>query len=293
MTIRRLSAALLLALAQPAAAQVQVRFGDPARANYSELHEALKAGTPEADTVAAIMGATSTRVLWPRVRAALAGEREWNDGLMALTRIAELRDPKSADSVARWRGLISKGALKTPLGVDPQDLLPALHAVALELARSKQGDAAILRDLLLRVPGGQYDLGDAWVFGRLGAGASDSAQARFLAAGDPQLKFRYLTLLSFSRDSALIPLLERVYTAPDSFGIRPRMAIRASDGLLWIGTRRALQALFEARTLARARGIYDDPALRHAEMSFLENDSSAVISRTGKWLTEWLDALTR
>jgi hypothetical protein len=35
-------------------------------------------------------------------------------------------------------------------------------------------------------------------------------------------------------------LLARVLCRPDSFGIPKRYAIRASDGLLWIGTRDAL-----------------------------------------------------
>jgi len=37
--------------------------------------------------------------------------------------------------------------------------------------------------------------------------------------------------------------------------------------------------------------VYDDPSLRHAGLDFLGNDSSAVISRTGKWLTEWVAEL--
>ena len=88
-----------------------------------------------------------------------------------------------------------------------------------------------------------------------------------------------------------MPLLARVYAAPDSFGLPKRYAIRASDGLLWIGTRESLQALLDARAVARARGVYDDPKLRHADLDFLGSDSSAVISRTGKWLTEWVAEL--
>jgi hypothetical protein len=52
-----------------------------------------------------------------------------------------------------------------------------------------------------------------------------------------------------------------------------------------------MQALLDARARARARGVYDDPELRHADMDFLSNDSSAVISRTGKWLTRWVAEL--
>ena len=83
----------------------------------------------------------------------------------------------------------------------------------------------------------------------------------------------------------------RIYAAPDSFGLPKRYAIRASDGLLWIGTRESLQALLDARAAARARGVYDDPTLRHAGLDFLGSDSSSVISRTGKWLTAWVAEL--
>jgi hypothetical protein len=82
-----------------------------------------------------------------------------------------------------------------------------------------------------------------------------------------------------------------VYAAPDSFGLPKRYAIRASDGLLWIGTRESLQALLDARARARERGVYQDPALRHADLDFLGNDSSAVVSRTGRWLSEWVKDL--
>jgi hypothetical protein len=285
-----LSAPLLLA---PGAlgAQVQIRFGDPARANYSELHEALREGTPLADTVVQLLAAKTPAPLWARFRAALAGKVRWNDGLVALTRIAMLRDPKSADSAARYRKKIRAGILKTPPTIEPADLLPVFHAIDLESARARRGDLAVLDDLLPRVPAGRYDLGDAWVFGRLGAGAADSVAARFLSAKDQALRIRYLTLMSFSTDSSLIPLLTRIYAAPDSFGLPPRVAIRASDGLIWIGTRRSMQALLDARAVARSRGIYADPRLNHADLDFLGSDSSAVISRTGRWLTEWIARL--
>jgi hypothetical protein len=52
-----------------------------------------------------------------------------------------------------------------------------------------------------------------------------------------------------------------------------------------------MQALLDARAAARARGVYDDPSLRHADLDFLGSDSSSVISRTGKWLTEWIQEL--
>jgi hypothetical protein len=125
----------------------------------------------------------------------------------------------------------------------------------------------------------------------LRAGAADSVASRFLSAPDQEFKVRYLTLLSYFTDPALIPLMTRVYAAPDSFGIPPRMGIRASDGLLWIGTRESLQALLAAREKARARGVYADPSLDRGGYDFLANDSSAVISRTGKWLTAWVGEL--
>jgi hypothetical protein len=163
--------------------------------------------------------------------------------------------------------------------------------VQLELARKNQGDQALLKDFLTRIPDGQYDLGDAWVFGRLGAGASDTLARRLLETSDQALRVRYLTLLSFSRDTSLIPLLVRIYVAPDSFGLPPRSGSRASDGLLWIGTRASMQALLEARARARDRGTYADPKLNHADLDFLGNDSSVAVSRTGLWITEWIKTL--
>jgi hypothetical protein len=282
---------ILLALAlierNSAAAQIQIRIGDSTRTIYSEIHEGLKEGTPAADTVSAILGEKQARKLWPWVSQAVAGRRPWNDGLLALTRIAELRDPTSADSVRAWRQQIEKGALKVPAGEDPADLLPALHAIELELSRAKQSDLALLAQLLPRIPEGNYDLGDAWVFGRLDQGAADTLVARFLATQDQSLRIRYLTLLSFSRDTSLIPFLAHLYIAPDSFGLPKRIGIRASDGLIWIGTRRAVAALLAARDSARTRGTYADPRLGHADLGFLGNDSSMVVSRTGRWLMEW------
>jgi hypothetical protein len=60
---------------------------------------------------------------------------------------------------------------------------------------------------------------------------------------------------------------------------------------LWIGTRGSVQALLAARDRARARGSYADPSLQRGGYDFLANDSSAVISRTGKWLTTWMEEL--
>lgn len=276
---------------EPAVGQVLVRVGEPGRATYSELHEGLRAGTPAADSVLVLLREDRPEVLWRRVHAALADSAPWNDAHLALTRLAELRSPAFADSAASLARRIEAGEADAPPGRDPADLLPPLRAVQLEHARAVRGDAALLRELLDLVPTGDYGLGEAWVLGRLGAGAADSLRARFLAAPAPELKVRYLTLLSFSDDTTSIPLLARVYAAPDSFGVPPRYGSRASDALLWIGTRASLQALLDARERARALGSYADPALRRGGYDFLANDSSAVISRTGKWVTEWLDDL--
>jgi hypothetical protein len=283
--------ALLLASAGSARGQVLIRVGDPGRATYSELHEPLRPGTRAADSALAILREQRPAALWRRVRAALRGDVAWNDAPLALTRLAELRDRAYADSAARLGRAIEAGEVDGPPGQDPMDLLAPLRAVELERGRAARGDAAVLKEILAMIPTGRYGVGEAWVLGRLGRTASDSVQARFLAADDTELKVRYLTLLSFSADTGAIPLLARVYTAPDSFGIPPRYASRASDALLWIGTRASLAALLDARRQARARGVYAAPELSRGGYDFLANDSSAVISRTGKWLTEWIEEL--
>ena len=275
-------------------AQVQVRVGHPGRATYSELHEALKAGTAAADTVQDILHSRSPRRLWGLMRAAVRGEGDWNSGLLALTRLAELRSRAYADSAARMQQRL-KTAVEQPFpenpGLRPEDVLPSLQAIVLERRRAVQGDSAVLADILRRIPTKDYDHGDAWVLGRLDAGAADSVARRFRTAETEEFRVRYLTLLSYFTDPALIPLLTRVYVAPDSFGIPKRYAIRASDGLLWIGTGESLRALHAARAQARKRGIYADSSLFRGGYDFLANDSSSVISRTGKWLTEWISEL--
>jgi hypothetical protein len=289
-----LAVILALAVTGAADAQVQIRLGVPGRATYSELHEALRSGTPAADTVLRIQRLKSPARLWRIARAAMAGTGDWQSGLIALTRLAELRDRTYADSASRLRAKI-ESAEGNPFPENPglrgEDVEPSLQAIILERRRAVQGDSAVLADILGRLELKNYDHGDAWVLGRLGAGAADSLTARFRAADSEEFKVRYLTLLSYFTDPTLIPLLSRVYAAPDSFGVPARYAIRASDGLLWIGTRESLQALLAARAEARKRGVYDDPKLRHAELDFLANDSSAVISRTGKWLREWVSDL--
>jgi hypothetical protein len=228
------------------------------------------------------------------VMAAVRGGGDWQSGLIAVTRLAELRSKAYADSARRLQNTIET-AEENPFpenpGLKPEDVVPSLQAVILERRRAVEGDSAVLADILGRLQTKRYEHGDAWVLGRLGAGAADSLTARFLSADSAEFKVRYLTLLSYFTDPSLVPLLARVYAAPDSFGLPKRYAIRASDGLLWIGTRESLQALLDARAAARARGVYDDPKLRHADLDFLGSDSSAVISRTGKWLTEWVAEL--
>ncbi len=284
-------AGLLSLAALPAEGQVLIRVGVPGRATYSELHEGLRPGTPAADSASALLREKRPSVLWRRMRAALAGEVGWNEAPLALTRLAELRDPACAHSAVKLSRAIEAGEVAGPPGQDPADLLAPLRAVELELARKTRGDAAVLNELLARVPTREYGVGEAWVLGRLGRPAADSLRARFLAAEDTELKVRYLTLLTFSADTSSIPLLQQVYAAPDSFGIPPRYGSRASDALLWIGTRSSLAALLEARSRARARGVYAAPELGRGGYDFLANDSSAVISRTGRWLTEWIEQL--
>jgi hypothetical protein len=282
--------------AAAAVAQVQVRVGDPSRATYSELHEALKEGTPAADSVLIIQRSRSPARLWRRMRAAVRGTGDWNSGLLALTRLAELRSSAYADSAARMQRQL-KRAESPPFPANPglkaEDLEPSLQAIVLERRRAVKGDSVVLADILARIPTKNYDHGDAWVLGRLGAGAADSVAARFRSADSEEFRVRYLTLLSYFTDPKLIPLLTRVYAAPDSFGIPKRYAIRASDGLLWIGTRASLEALLDARAEAARRGVYADSSLARGGYDFLGNDSSAVISRTGKWLTTWLEDLGR
>lgn len=278
----------------PALGQVQVRVGDSTRATYSELHEALRLGTPRADSVLAIQHSRSPARLWRMMRSALAGTGDWNSGLIALTRLAALRSRAYADSAGRMERRLQQAdfpPFPANPGLKAEDVLPSLHAILLERRRAVEGDSAVLADILRRVPSKDYDHGDAWVLGRLGAGAADSVAARFRKADTEEFRVRYLTLLSYFTNPKLIPLLAKVYVAPDSFGIPKRYAIRASDGLLWIGTAESLKALSAAREEARKRGIYADSSLARGGYDFLANDSSAVISRTGQWLTKWIAEL--
>ena len=226
----------------------------------------------------------------------MTGDGDWNAGLVALTRLAELRSAAYADSARRPARRRSKRAEGNPFpenpGLTPEDVTPSLQAIVLERRRAVQGR--------FRRPGrhpGPAAVEAATTTATRGCSAGSArarrtrCSARFLSADSAEFKVRYLTLLSYFTDPALIPLLARVYAAPDSFGLPKRYAIRASDGLLWIGTRESMQALLDARAAARARGVYDDPSLRHADLDFLGSDSSSVISRTGKWLTAWVAEL--
>ena len=288
---RLVMASLLAGTPATGAAQVQLRLGDPARATYSELHEGLRVGTPAADSVLRITRESKPGTLWRRIRLALQDKAPWPDAFMAITRLAELRSAAYGDSARRLATRIEQGRVQAPPGRDAADLLEPLRAIALELERGKVGDDAMRKSLLAKMETGQYGLADAWVLGRLGACTPEALGKRFLASkGEPE-HVRWLTLLSFSSDPAGVPLLARVYAAPDSFEVPLKFGSRASDGLLWIGTRESLVALKEARARARARGVYDEPSLARGGFDFLANDSSAVISRTGKWLDEWIAEL--
>ena len=278
----------------PAPGQVQVRLGDSFRATYSELHEGLKRGSPAADSVRAILSSRAPERLWQRMHTAIEGTGDWNSALLALTRLAELRVRAYADSARAMQQRLTEAdfaPFPNNPGLRAEDLEPSLQAILLEWRRKAEGDSAVLADILGRIPAKDYNHGDAWVLGRLGAGAKDSVVARFRTADSEEFRVRYLTLLSYFTDPRLIPLLSRVYVAPDSFGIPKRYGIRASDGLLWIGTRESMLALLDARAKARERGVYADSSLARGGYDFLANDSSSVISRTGKWLTEWVATL--
>ncbi len=286
-----LSAGMALAAVTPMSAQVQIRLADSVRATYSELHDGLKTGSASADTVARVMGTSNPAILWKKSGQALAGTIPWNEGLLALTRLAELQKPAYADSAEQLMHRIMDGEVQGPPGIDPGDLIEPLRAIVLQVERVKVGDAAMRARILEAVPSGKYGLADAWTLGRLGGGTSDTLMALFKAAPDENLKVRYLTLLSFSDDPVATPFLAAIYESPDSAGIPARAATRASDALLWIGTKQSLEALMAARDIAKTRGVYAAPALSRDGYTFLENDSSAVISRTGRWLTDWTATL--
>src|SRR5918994_4894164 len=285
---------MLMSVSAVAGAQVQVRVGVPGRATYSELHEGLRNGTPVADSIKTILRAKAPAPLWRQLGRTMDGQGDWNSALLSLTRLAELRSAAYADSAARMlRFLKSGGSVPFPKdpGLKPEDLEPSLQAIVLERRRQVEGDSTVLADILSRVPTRKYNHGDAWVLGRLGAGALASVMSRFRSADTEEFRVRYLTLLSYFTDPKMIPLLSQVYVSPDSFRIPKRYAIRASDGLLWVGTKQAMEALLKARSDARTAKTYADSSLARGGYDFLANDSSTVISRTGRWLTEWIARL--
>ena len=185
-----------------AGAQVQIRVGVPGRATYSELHEGLRAGTPAADTV--------LRVLRLGSPAGSGASRARPSGATAIgTRARRAHPPRRAperayaDSAARLRERSSgPRARRSPRtrGSRPRTSSPSLQAIVLERRRAVQGDSAVLADILGRLQSKNYDHGDAWVLGRLGAGAKDSLSARFRSADSEEFRVRYLTLLSYSTD---------------------------------------------------------------------------------------------
>jgi len=63
-----------------------------------------------ADTVARVMGLSNPAALWRTSGQALAGKVPWNDGLLALTRLAELQKPAYADSADQLMQRIMDGA---------------------------------------------------------------------------------------------------------------------------------------------------------------------------------------
>src|SRR5690606_39119129 len=148
------------------------------------------------------------RQLWAMFTAALDGTGSWNDALLAATRLAELRDPNAADSAVAIRARV-RAAGPMPFernpGLKAEDIEPSLQAIVLERERERVGDSAVLADILRRIPLREYNHGDAWVLGRLGAGAVDSVRARFLSAETEEFRVRYLTLLSYFTDPVLIP----------------------------------------------------------------------------------------
>ena len=140
---RALSVGLAMAMAQPASGQVQVRLADSTRATYSELHDGLRMGSASADTVARIMALSNPATLWRKSGQALAGKVPWNEGLLALTRLAELQKPAYADSAEQLMHRIMDGSVQGPPGIDPGDLIEPLRAVVLQVDRIKLGDAGM------------------------------------------------------------------------------------------------------------------------------------------------------
>src|SRR5262249_32351306 len=138
-----------------AAAQIQIRVGDPHRATYSELHEGLRDGSKAADSVVAIQRIRSPALLWRKMTAAIQGTGDWNSGLIALTRLAELRNRAYADSAAKFEQRLQQSeGVPFPQnpGLKAEDVTPSLNAITLERRRAVRGDSAVLADILSRIP---------------------------------------------------------------------------------------------------------------------------------------------
>ena len=114
-----------------------------------------------ADTVARVMGASNPAILWKKSGQALTGTIPWNEGLLALTRLAELQKPAYADSAEHLMQRIMEGEVQGPPGLDPGDLIEPLRAIVLQVERVKVGDAAMRARILDAVPSGKYGLADA------------------------------------------------------------------------------------------------------------------------------------
>ena len=156
-------AAGFLVSTTPLAGQVQLRLGTETRATYSDIHEQLRLGTPAADTVRRMLAETRPRRLWGIARRMLEGKVAWDTGILALTRLAELRWKPSHDSVLSWRKQIIQNDIPPPPATELRDVFPALRAVDLELQRAEHGDQWMLNDILARIPDAHYDQGVAWV----------------------------------------------------------------------------------------------------------------------------------
>jgi hypothetical protein len=93
--------------------------------------------------------------LWRIARRAIRGTGDWRDGLLAFTRLAELRTKAYADSAARLRARIERSEVnpfpENP-GLKPDDVVPSLQAILLERRRAVQGDSAVLADILPGFP---------------------------------------------------------------------------------------------------------------------------------------------
>ena len=229
--------------------------------------------------------------------AAVRGTGDWQSGLIAVTRLAELRSKAYADSARRLRNQRSRPPGEIPVPGESWAQARGRGAVASgghpRAPAGGQGDSAVLADILGRLQSKRYDHGDAWVLGRLGAGAADSLAARFLSADTRGVQGPL-------PDAALV-FHRPVAGAAARPGLRGAGQLRPSQALCDPGLGRTAvdrdagePASVAGRTAAaRARGVYDDPKSAAAASIFWATTAPSVISRTGKWLTEWVAELER